>query len=273
MVIVLIIVINIKYHLVYMKKSLKIVALLISSLFLISCGGGGGGGSSSTTPATVTPPTLNLNSAWNAFGLTNSTTNFTISGVLNGLTLGGSGTLLISNTSPVSVQVFDQSNPFFNKNTVTNLIKVSNVESGTLIASGTSTAISSATDYYVNNVGTYIAINNVDDSEQTLITSFTSLPTSVTAGSGGNFYTGTVYSRLGYTCGTETASFTVASDTNTSLLVTVTTSKNTTRQASGQCTTEKITSQTVYRLTAEKLSLVRATGSSDQFTGSVIQTY
>lgn len=260
-----------------MKKLILIGIISVTSFFLISCGGGGGGDSASTpspAPAPVTPPTLNLNSAWYAFGLTNSTNNFTFSGVLNNLTLSGSGTSSISNVSPVSVQVFDPQSPFLGKiNTITNLTKVSSSASGTLIASGTSNVISSTQDVYVNNSGVYIAINNVDDNEQTLITSFTSLPSSVTAGSSGSFYTGTVYSRLGYTCGTATSSFTVASDTNTSLLVTFTDLVNTTQQAVGQCSTNRVTTQTIYRLTASGLTPVKSTGSSSQTTGSVIQTF
>jgi hypothetical protein len=234
---------------------------------------GGAFFSSTLMPLPVTPPTLNLNSAWYALGLTNSSSNFTFSGVLDGLALSGSGTSLLSNVSPVSVQVFDPQNPFFNKNTITNLTKVTRVASGTLIVNGSSNLISSTEDVYVNSSGVYIAINDVDDSEQTLITSFTPLPSSVTAGTSGTFYTGTVYSRLGYTCGTATSSFAVASETNTSLLVTFTDLVNTTQQAVGQCSTNRITTQTIYRLTASGLAPVKSTGSSSQTTGSVIQTF
>ena len=196
------------------------------------------------------------------------------SGVLNNLTLGGSGTLLITNSSPASVNVFNPSNPFLGKTvTLSNLVKVNSATSGTLIESGTSTAISAAEELYVDTNGQYKAINDVGANEQTLITSFTNLPNAVTAGSGGSFYTGTIYSRLGYTCGTSTSSFTVASETNTSLLVTFTNSQNTQQQAVGQCSTSVFTSQIIYRLTANGITLVKRTASDSNFTGSLIQTF
>jgi hypothetical protein len=254
---------------------IKLPLVLSFLMILTACGGGGGGGAStSTTPDAVTSPTLNLRTAWQSFGLTTASYSFNFSGVIDGLTLSGSGTDLLTNASPVSIVVIDPLAPFPGPSVnETNLTKVTNAGSGTLIASGTSTAVSYTEELYIDSLGNYILIKDVDENEQTLITSFTPLPTSVTAGSGGTLYNGTIYSRLGYTCGTATSSFTVASETNTSLLVTFTNSANTERQASGQCTTQRITQQVVYRLTASGIQPVRSTGSSSLFSGSIVTTY
>jgi hypothetical protein len=253
---------------------IKLPLVLSLLLALTACGGGGGSSGTAPTPDPVTPPTLNLRTAWANFGLTTATYGYTLSGVANGLTLGGSGTDLITNASPTSILVFNPTNPFLGPSVnKTNLTKVTNAGSGTLIESGTSTALSYTEELYIDSTGNYIVIKDVDANEQLLITSFTPLPTSVTAGSGGTLYNGTIYSRLGYTCGTASSSFTVASESNTSLLVTFTNSQNTERQALGECTTQRITQQVVYRLTASGIRIVSSTGSSSLFSGSVISTY
>lgn len=260
------------------------IALALSFLLALSaCGGGGGDSSSGTTPTpdSVTPPTLDLRAAWNNLLTTTSTNNFTISGGSNGFTLDGQGTVLLTNESPATVLVFNPQNPFLGPTvTLTNLIKFTTTKSGTLIQSGTSTAllaasalygtstaISETSELYTDTNGVYKVINDLNNNEQTLITSFTQLPTAVTAGSGGTFYNGTIYSRLGYTCGTASSSFTVASESNTSLLVTFTNSVNTTQQAVGQCSTKTVTSEVVYRLNVEDIVIVRITqsGSDSQY--------
>lgn len=249
---------------------LRIALALSFLLALPACGGGGGDSSSGTTPTPdpVTPPTLDLKAAWNNLLTTTSTNNFTISGGSNGFTLGGQGTVLFTNESPATVLVFNPQNPFLGPTvTLTNLIKFTTAKSGTVIQSGTSTAISETSELYTDTNGVYKVINDLNNNEQTLITSFTQLPTAVTAGSGGTFYNGTIYSRLGYTCGTASSSFTVASESNTSLLVTFTNSVNTTQQVVGQCSTRTLTSEVVYRLNVEDIVIVRITqsGSDSQY--------
>lgn len=255
-----------------MKNKIKLVLAIASVALITACGGGGGGGGG--TAEQITPPTLDLRTAWAAYYQQNSSSNFTVSGSVNGATVGGNGTMIVSYTSPVSVLTTDPASPFPGPSvTLSNVGKTTLTSNTTLIVNNSQSIVSSTQEYYVDSTGAFKMIKDVDDDEQTIITSFTNFPTQVTAGSAGTLYSGTVFSRLGYTCGTETGSYSVASESNTALIVTVTFSQNTTNRTVGQCSTQTSTSQNKYRLTATGLRPVESVGSVSTATGSIKLTF
>lgn len=252
-------------------KALKYTLAATSLALLAACGGGGGGGSAVEQ---ITPPTLALRSAWAAYFQNNSSSNFAISGTVNGTTVGGSGVSIIAYTSPASILAINPSSPFPGPSVnLTNLSKTSTTSNATLIVDNNQSVVSSTQEFYVDANGIFKVIKNNDDNEQTIVTSFTNFPVQATTGTAGVLYSGTVFSRLGYTCGTETATYSVAAESNTALIVTLTISQNTTNQAVGQCETQISTSQNKYRLTAAGLRPVESVGSLSTVTGSIKFTF
>jgi hypothetical protein len=251
------------------KNTIKILFATASVALLTACGGGGGG-----TAEQITPPTLDLRNAWANYFQQNSSRNYTISGTINGTNVSGNGTSIIAYTSPVSVLAIDISSPFPGPSlTISNLSKTSLVSNSTLIVNSQSTLSSSTSEYYFESTGEIKMIKNVNDDEQTIVTSFTNFPVQVTAGTAGILYAGTIFSRLGYTCGTENQVYSVAGETNTALIVTITSTQNTKNSTVGQCTTRTTTSQNKYRLTTNGLSPVESVGSISTATGSLTFTF
>lgn len=251
-----------------MKNAIKYTLAASAVALLAACGGGGG------TAEQITPPTLDLRTAWANYFQKNSSSNYTISGSVNGINVGGNGMMIVAYTSPVSVLAIDPSSPFPGPSVnLTNMSKTSLVSNSTLIVNSQSTLSASTSEYYVDSTGVFKMIKDVDDDEQTIITSFTNFPVQVTAGTAGTLYSGSVFSRLGYTCGTESVAYSVAGETNTALIVTITFTQNTTNRTVGQCTTQTSTSQNKYRLTANGLRPVESVGSLSTATGSLTLTF
>jgi hypothetical protein len=253
-----------------MKNTIKLLLVTASVALLAACGGGGGGGD-----AQITPPTLDLRTAWATYFQSNRSNNFTVSGSVNNINVTGNGTMIVGYATPASILAIDPSSPFPGPSVnISNLSKTTLSSNGTIAANGNQSLISSTVEYYVDANGAFKVIKDVDDDEQTIVTAFTNFPAQTTSGSAGILYTGTVYSRLGYTCGTETASYSVAAESNTALIVTVTFSKNTTNRTIGQCETVTSTSQNKYRLTAAGgLSPVNSVGSSSVASGVLTLTF
>lgn len=253
-----------------MKTTIKYVFAATTVSFLAACGGGGGGG----TAEQVTPPTLDLRTAWASYFQRNSSDDYSISGAVNGTSVGGTGTMIVSYVSPVNVLAIDPASPFPGPSiNLTGVGKTTITTNATLIVNSNQSLISSSQEYYVDANGVFKMIKDVDDNEQTIVTSFTNFPSQVTSGSGGVLYTGTVYSRLGYTCGTETGTYSVSTESSSALIVTVTFTQNTTNQTAGQCSTQTSTSQNRYRLTATGLTPITSTGSHSTATGSITLTF
>jgi hypothetical protein len=248
-----------------MFKQLKLAIGLAITATLVACGGGG---DSASEP--ITAPTLNLKSAWSSYLKSNSSKNYTVSGTLDATSVGGSGLLIISFQSPVSVLAINPFSPFPGPTqNLSNVEKTTITNNSTLIINGTQNISSSSVEYYLDASGTIKMMKDLDDNEQTIVTSFSSLPSQVTSGSGGVLYTGTVFSPLGYTCGTETGTYSVSTESNTALIVTLTITQNTTNKQVGQCTTQTLTTQEKYRLTATGLTPVNFTYSGSIASGSV----
>lgn len=259
-----------------MFKSTKLIIYLNFLLLTTACGGGGGGGNGSADVGYTGPsPTLNLQAAWNTYYQTNSTKNYAITGNINGTNVGGNGITVINFTQPVSVLTIDPASPFPGPSiNLTNVGKVTIASNATVLVNGSQSVVSSSQEIYAESNGTFKMLRNVDDNEQTIVTSFTSLPSQATSGDGGVFYSGTIFSRLGYTCGTESATYSIAAESSSALIVTTTFSLKTTNQQVGQCTTQTSTTQHKYRLTASGLALVSQTGStSTPPIGSLTFTY
>jgi len=256
-----------------MYKSLS--ASLTILMLISACGGGGGNasGSSSAGPVVVTPPSLDLKTAWATYLKQSSSKNFSISGSLNGSGISGNGTYITSYTSPVVVQAFNLSNSYGVKQTLDNVSKTVTVFNANVFVNGSSSLSTTTTEYYTDANGAIKVINDVNSNEQTVVTSFSSFPTLITVGAGGTLYAGNVYSNLGYPCGTESASYAASADTVSTLLVTLTVSQNTTRQALNQCTTRSSVTQYVYRLGFNTLSLLNVSGSGSVAAGTVTYTF
>lgn len=243
-------------------------AFLVS--LLAACGGGGGGGGEQN----IVSPTLNLQSAWNTFKQQNGSDQYSISGTVGGITVGGSGEFIIGYQANDSLTVIDTASPFPGPSiSWTNLSRtllefISDVTS----TNGTQRIYATENWYYDVN-GRLKVIWNVDDLEQTIITSTADLPTQVTAGDSGSFFTGTIYSRLGYTCGSRVASYSVTARTATTLTVTITDRSNTTEQHIGQCSTGISESKYVFELNQNNLSLKSAVGTDSTVTGSITYTF
>jgi hypothetical protein len=251
-----------------MKNTIKLLLASASIGILAACGGGGG------TTEQIIPPTLDLRTAWANYFQQNSSSNYTISGSVNGANVGGNGTMIVAYTSPVSVLAIDPSSPFPGPSiNLSNISKTSLVSNATLIVNNQSTLSASTSEYYFDSNGVLKMIKDVNDDEQTIVTSFTNFPIQVTAGTAGTLYAGTIFSRLGYTCGTETGVYSVAGESNTALIVTITFTQNTTNRTVGQCETQTSTSQNKYRLTANGLSPVESVGSLSTATGSIKLTF
>ena len=92
-------------------KAIALVLAFTAPLFIAACGGGGSGGGGTGSVGTAAP-TLNLRTAWNSFLKQGGTGPYTISGSIDGVSVSGSGTLIMNNSSGASLQVIDVSNPF-----------------------------------------------------------------------------------------------------------------------------------------------------------------
>ncbi len=253
-----------------MKTTIKLLFATASFALLTACGGGGGGG----IVEQITPPTLDLRTAWGTYFQSNSSRNITISGTVDGNSVSGNGTSIISYSSPTSVLIINPQNSFMGPSVnLTNVSKTTLTSSLTLTVNGNQGIVSSTEEYYFDANGVLKMRKDVDDNEQTIITSFTNLPTQVTAGSAGTLYSGTVYSRSGYTCGTESAAYSVSSESNTSLIVILTISQNTTNQTFNECSASTSTTQNRYRLTASGITQINSAGSSSVASGMLTITY
>jgi hypothetical protein len=206
----------------------KLVCGTAILLLLSACGGGGGGGSE----VSATPPTLNLQSAWVSFKQQNGTTNYTISGTVNGASVSGSGQFIIGYSSPTSLLTTNSAAPFPGPSvTQSNLSRTLLQLVSTATSSGGTVKVSSIENWYYDAAGQLKVIWDVEENEQTIISDFSAFPSAVTAGNAGSMFTGTVFSRLGYTCGIRNATYTVTASTATSLTLTVNDTSNTTQRA------------------------------------------
>src|SRR5574343_1271096 len=197
-------------------RTFLIYVVVTTSLAILGACGGGGGGSTAVDPA----PTLNLQTAWKSFRQQSDSGNYAITGTLDGDSVGGTGELITNHSTSTSLLVIDVASPFPGPSvTWTNLSRSLMQFVSNYVINGATTVVSSSENYYYDSTDNLKVIWNVDDNEQTIITSTDLLPTQVTAGSTGTFYTGTVYSRLGYTCGTRSVTYSVAARTATSLTV------------------------------------------------------
>ena len=89
-----------------MINKIKLLTATAVLSLLSACGGGGGGDISSP------PPTLNLQSAWTTFRQQNGTTNYTISGAVNGANVSGTGQFIIGYQPSTSLLTTNPAGPF-----------------------------------------------------------------------------------------------------------------------------------------------------------------
>lgn len=251
--------------------SLKPISLVLLASLLSACGGGGGG-TTSTDPA----PTLALSSNWNSYLQQTGSVNYSISGSLNAVQVSGTGEYIKNYSNPTSLLVINTSNPFAGPGpsiTWNNLSRSLFEFASTIVTSGGNSLVYGTDNWYYDANGNLKVIWNVEDNEQTLISNFTAFPAQVTAGSSGQFFTGTVYSRLGYTCGTQTGTYSVTARSSTSLNLKITINSSTTEQAVGQCSTDVSTTEYNYALTSSNINLLSVVSSSNSIAGSLTFTF
>jgi hypothetical protein len=155
------------------KTNLKLALPLISTVILAACGGGGDSSSSSS-------PTLNLNAAFEKKTIGGSSIEGTISGYCQGtrvwtLAPTSSGTTL-NGTTPALIQ---------NEYELDNLVANSEPFCRNFYSNSDINAIK-ATNYYDPN--TIVPISNGSNPAGTVYQNQIPLPTSVTAGSSGNWF-------------------------------------------------------------------------------------
>jgi hypothetical protein len=252
-----------------MLRNLKQVSALLLVTALAACGGGGSGGA-----ADATPPTLNLQAAWKNLRQQNGSAPYTISGSINGVSVSGTGELISNYNASTSFVAINPAAPFPGPSLqLNNLSRTLNQFSSRIITGGNATIVNSSENWYYDTNDNLKVLWNVEDLEQTIITSFTPLPAQVTAGSTGAFYNGTIYSRLGYTCGTTSATYSVSARSATSLTVTFIVTESTTWQTVGQCTTGTYSSRYEYELSSVGLRIRSVIGSGGGATGSLTFTF
>lgn len=242
------------------------------SLVAVILAGCGGGGSSSTENA----PTLSLNQAWKSYLQQSGSTSYKISGTVNSVAYSGTGEYIKNFSNNTSLLVINTANPFAGPGpsiTWGNLSRSLFQFSSNISASGSSAVVYAIENWYYDNAGNLRVIDNNEDLEQTIVTNFTPFPAQVTSGSSGAFFNGTVYSRLGYTCGTVTGTYAVNSRTADSLTFKITISSNTTERAIGQCTTEIASTEYTYALSSSGLFLRGVTFTSNAVNGSLNFTF
>ena len=251
-------------------KTVKCILLISLLALLAACGGGNIGLGPNASPLPISALTLDLQSAWNNYFKKSSTSNFSISGNLNSSYITGNGSSIVNFTSLSSALAINPASPLTGPSiSLTNVSKTSLVSNSSLVINGNQSLVTTTQEYYFDALGIFKLIKDIDSNEQTVVLSFTSFPSKVTAGDSGVLYSGTIFSRLGYTCGTEVSAYSISEESNTALLVTLTTVQKTTNQQLGECSTQIATSQNVYKLTASGLSPVKFVGSTSTATGSV----
>jgi hypothetical protein len=238
-------------------KNFKGLACSIFALVLSACGGSGGGGGGSSTPAVVIDPNLTVPIKTAVANLVNNgiNQNFTVTGWVNNSTLAnpvpntpitGSGTLTIG--PPISAT--------FNGASV---LESTEVIIGSASANGQSIPVAATSNIFYNP-SNYTKVGSVTNGVTTFISPYT-YPTSVKAGSTGTLGSGTS------SLSTILTSYTVASDTASSLLVTLVSTKNT-----GVGYTATVQDQTVYRITTSGAISLVSENVQQSLNGSVYQS-
>lgn len=180
-------------------------ALAAASVALITaCGGGGGGGSAAPVASTASFPLFTAYT--NTLQATSNT--FTISGTVNGVAITGSGT---TTRGALSAGTFEGSSALQRTTTAT----------GSFSGNGQTIPLnSSGVDWYSSN---YAPLGNSGGTDYVVVTGTASIPATVKVNDTGTLYTAKRYSNSAKTSlrGTETATYVVEADTETTALVTM----------------------------------------------------
>lgn len=238
---------------------MKYLALVLGSVMLVACGGGGTSSAvpTVTVPTVVIDPTLTVPFQTAVANLVNNgfSKTFTVSGWIDQSTISnpvpptpisGSGTLTAGTPSAATLNG-------------ASVLKVTQVITGSQTANGQSAAFSATGILYFNS-NNYTLAGTVAGGVNTIISAYT-YPAIVKAGSTGSLGNGTTG---GLFPTTSTFTYSVTSDSATSLLVTFIES---TYSVSGEGTT-----QTVYRVdTSGKITPVSTT-TQKYFLGKLYQS-
>jgi hypothetical protein len=195
---------------IVMSRSIRYaLAVSLVSLFT-ACGGGGGGDSStvSTLPAPVPPvPALDsyaFKTAWVNFFNDSSTLNFTVSGVISGVTISGSGAV----TQSVPASATFENAAGLKKTEVT-----TGTVTGTLNGVVVTQPINGSVTLYVDT--NYLPLGETGEDFYSVVTGPVTIPPTVKIGDAGPLYKQTVYSSSARTLplGTVEVSYAVKPDT------------------------------------------------------------
>lgn len=233
-----------------MKYSKLIFTVLFSS-FIAACGGGGGGGTSApaATPVASTAAfpikTILANAA------KSGTFPFKLSGFVSGFALTGSGT--ITNGNPTAA-TFEGAPAL--QTTITS--------TGTAFANNVSIPLSgTGTGYYDSN---YLPIGY--SGNEYIVYANVTLPSTVRVNDAGTVFTGTRYTSSSKTTsvGTETQTYAVQPDTDTTALLVITSVYKNTLGTVTSSNTEKIRITTAGDMTRLDISYVFPNGDSQVYT-------
>ncbi|MBP0623932.1 hypothetical protein [Cupriavidus consociatus] len=189
--------------------SKRFLLVLAISFFLAGCGGGGDDNDSNEAASTpVQPLTVPLSTAMAGLAANGLTANFSISGTVENVPVSGSGTL----TATPFVATFLNN---------TSVLRTTETLSGTLVANGNSVPFSNTRTVFRNTV-TY-AVMVIDEGDAFVVFADHTIPPTVKAGDSGPLASATIYSdsTRATKVGTLSESYSVATDTGNSLLLTL----------------------------------------------------
>lgn len=188
-----------------MLKIIKTVGALSVLALLTACGGGGDGGAAAVVASTESFP---LRTVYTNTLTSSSSSNYTLSGTVNGVAVTGSGTVTYGN---LSGGTFEGAAALQRTTTGT----------GSFVANGTTFPLnSSSTDWVDSN---YVPKGESGGDDYVVITGTPTIPTTVRVNDTGPLYTANRYadSTKAVLRGTSTATYVVEADTASTALVTL----------------------------------------------------
>jgi len=185
-----------------MSRSIRhVLAVSLVSLFT-ACGSGGGG--DGVAPPVATIDTYQLKTAWVNFFNDSSTLNFTVSGVISGVTISGSGAV----TQSVPASATFENVAGLKKTEVT-----TGTVTGTLNGVVVTQPINGSVTLYVDT--NYLPLGETGEDFYSVVTGPVTIPPTVKIGDAGPLYKQTVYSSSAKTIplGTVEVSYALKPDT------------------------------------------------------------
>jgi hypothetical protein len=197
---------------------------------ITACGGGGGGGGGEAAAPVASTDTFPLMTVYINTLTTSSSNNFTISGIVSGVAVTGSGTATFGN---LSAGTFEGVAAQQRTTTAT----------GSIVVNGTTLPLNSSSIFWVDS--NYVPKGGSGGTDYIVVTGTPTIPTAARVNDTGTLYTANRYSDSTKSVlrGTETVTYVLEADTaTTALLKTINIEKN-------NSNTTTSTSSAQYRIT------------------------